>query len=193
MDGWPGIQRQAPPRCKVAVCDLDGTLIDSDAALADAFVALGVDRNDITYGHVLADECDRLGLTVEEYLAAYNPNQAQAFPGVEALITSFERWAVCSNKHHSSGTAELARLQWFPEVALFADSFAGPKSLPPVLRELDVTPDQVVFLGDTGHDRQCATNAGVTFALAGWNPRAIAQPGDIVLSHPLELLELLGE
>jgi len=178
---------------KVAICDLDGTLIDSDVALADPFVALGVERSDITYGHVLAEECDRLGISVEEYLAAYNPDRAQPFPGVEALITSLDRWAVCSNKHPHSGTAELARLRWFPEVALFADSFAGPKSLPPVLRELDVTPNQVVFLGDTAHDRQCATNAGVTFALAGWNPRAIAHADDIVLSHPLELLELLGE
>jgi hypothetical protein len=35
--------------------------------------------------------------------------------------------------------------------------------------------------------------AGVKFALAGWNPRAEAQPGDLVVSHPLEFLELLGE
>ena len=178
---------------RVAICDLDGTLIDSDLALADAFVALGIDRDDITYGHVLAEECARLGLSVEQYLAAYDPNRAQPFPGVELLIASLDRWAVCSNKHPHSGTAELVRLQWFPELALFADSFAGPKTLPPVLRELNVTPEQVVFLGDTAHDRQCAANAGVTFALAGWNPRASAESGDIVLSHPLDLLELLGE
>jgi HAD superfamily hydrolase (TIGR01549 family) len=188
-----GSRRGDSAKRKVAVCDLDGTLIDSDEALAGAFVALGIERSDITYGHVLAEECDRLGISMEEYLAAYNPDSAQPFPGVEALITSLDRWAVCSNKHPHSGTAELARLQWFPEVALFADSFAGPKTLTPVLRELNVTPDRVVFLGDTAHDRRCATNAGVMFALAGWNSRAIAQPGDIVLSHPLELLELLGE
>jgi len=193
MDGQQGSRRGVSTKRKVAVCDLDGTLIDSDEALAGAFVSLGVERSDITYGHVLAEECARLGISVEEYLAAYNPAQAQPFPGVEELIASFDRWAVCSNKHPHSGTAELTRLHWYPEVALFADSFAGPKTLPPVLRELDVTPDRVVFLGDTAHDRQCATNAGVLFALAGWNSRAISQPGDIVLSHPLELLELLGQ
>lgn len=178
---------------KVAVCDLDGTLIDSDAALANAFVALGVDREEITFGHVLADECDRLGLSVEDYLAAYDPTQALPFAGVTELVTSLDRWAVCSNKHPHSGRAELERLQWHPEVALFADSFGGPKQLPPVLRLLGIAPDQVIFLGDTAHDRRCASDAGVGFALAGWNPRATAHSSDIVLSHPLELLELLGE
>jgi phosphoglycolate phosphatase-like HAD superfamily hydrolase len=58
---------------------------------------------------------------------------------------------------------------------------------------LEITPEQAVFLGDTAHDRQCAMEAGVRFVLAGWNPRATPQPGDLVMSHPLELLELLGE
>jgi hypothetical protein len=63
----------------------------------------------------------------------------------------------------------------------------------PVLELLAISPDQVIFLGDTAHDRRCAKEAGVSFALAGWNPRAEAQPGDLVVSHPLEFLELLGE
>lgn len=182
-----------PRSSKVTVCDLDGTLIDSDAALSAAFVALGIDREEITFGHVLAEECTRLGLTVEQYLDAYDETQAKPFEGVADLVASFDRWAVCSNKHPVSGRAELARLQWFPEVALFADSFDGPKSLTPVLQQLSIEPNHVIFLGDTAHDRECAITAGVTFALAGWNPRAVAQPGDIVLSHPLDVLELLDE
>ena len=58
---------------------------------------------------------------------------------------------------------------------------------------LAISPDQAIFLGDTAHDRKCAMEAGVKFALAGWNPRTEAQPGDLVVSHPLEFLELLGE
>jgi len=180
-------------RNRIAVCDLDGTLIDSDAALADAFVALGIAREEITFGHVLAEECHRLGLSVEDYVAAYDPAQAQPFPGVEELVSELGRWAVCSNKHPVSGYAELERLQWSPEIALFADAFGGPKELQPVLQLLAVSAADVVFLGDTAHDRSCALNAGVCFALAGWNPRAVAEQGDIVLSHPLELFELLAD
>ena len=183
----------ASTKRKVAICDLDGTLIDSDSALSDAFVALGIDRKEITFGHVLAEECVRLGLSVEDYVAAYDTTQALPFAGVTELVASFDRWAVCSNKHPLSGRAELERLQWFPEAALFADAFRGPKQLLPLLEMLEITPDQAIFLGDTAHDRQCALEAGVQFALAGWNTRAKPQPTDVVVSHPLEFLELLGE
>ena len=184
---------RASSKRKVAICDLDGTLIDSDSALSDAFVALGIDRKEITFGHVLADECVRLGLSVEDYVSAYDTTQALPFAGVTELVTSFDRWAVCSNKHPISGRVELERLQWFPEAALFADAFLGPKQLTPLLEMLAISPDQAIFLGDTAHDRKCAMEAGVKFALAGWNPRTEAQPGDLVVSHPLEFLELLGE
>jgi phosphoglycolate phosphatase-like HAD superfamily hydrolase len=54
------------------VFDFDGTLVDSDAALLDAFVVLGVPAADVTYGHAVAEECDRLGLSLEDYVAAYD-------------------------------------------------------------------------------------------------------------------------
>jgi len=186
-----GDSTPVPKIRRIAVCDLDGTLVDSDVALADAFLALGVQRSEITYGHVLADECLRLGISVGEYLNVYDPSKIVPFPGVTELVTHFDRWAICSNKHPVSGAAELARFGWSPEVAFFADSFNGPKRLEPVLDALGLSSSDVVFLGDTAHDRQCAESAGVTFALAGWNPRAQAKPNDVVLSHPIELLELL--
>lgn len=179
-------------RPAVAICDLDGTLIDSDRALADAFVALGVDRSEITYGHVLAEECARLGLTVDDYLDAYDPASAMPFDGVDRLIAALPMWAVCSNKHPRSGRDELQRLGWNPSVALFADSFDGPKRLGPVLEELSIEPIDAVFLGDTDHDRSCALASGVRFALAGWNPRAEPRDGDLVLERPIDLLGLLG-
>ena len=39
----------------VPIFDLDGTLLDSDAALCGAFVALGVPHESVTFGHVPAD------------------------------------------------------------------------------------------------------------------------------------------
>lgn len=179
-------------RARLLVADLDGTLLDSDEALTAAFVANGVPRDEVSFGHVLADECRRLGVPLERYLDAYDPARSRPFPGVEQLVAGLGRWAVCSNKHPRSGRAELARLGWEPEVALFADAFAGPKTLGPVLEALGVGPDEVVFLGDTGHDRACARAAGTSFALAGWNPRAVGEPGDVVLRSPGEVLDLLG-
>ena len=176
----------------VPVFDLDGTLLDSDAALVAPFVALGVPEEDITFGHTLAAECARLGLSVDDYLGHYDVDAAQAFPGADALVTSLDRWAVCSNKHPSGGVPELARLGWQPEVALFADAFGfGGKSLGPVLEAMSVRAEEVVFVGDTEHDRRCAVEVGCRFVWAGWNPRATPTPGDQVLGAPAELLGLL--
>lgn len=176
---------------RIPICDLDGTLLDSDEALVDAFLALGVDRSTISFGHVIAEECDRLGISLDDYVDAYDTGAAEPFEGVIDLVGSIPRWAICSNKHVSSGTAELRRLAWEPDVVMFGDVFNGPKRLEPVLDALGLRAQDAVFLGDTDHDRQCARDAGVEFVLAGWNPRARSMPGDIVLASPLQLLELL--
>jgi HAD superfamily hydrolase (TIGR01549 family) len=174
------------------IFDLDGTLVDSDAALLATFVALGVDPDVVSFGHVLAVECDRLGIDVDAYLEAYDTTAAQPFAGIEAMLAQLDVWSVCSNKHPSGGRAELARLGWLPQIALFSDAFAGAKELVPILDQLGVDASEVVFVGDTEHDRACAAAVGATFLLAGWNHRARPERGDIDLDDPLELLDHLG-
>lgn len=169
---------------RLPIFDLDGTLLDTDDALAAPFVALGVPLHEVTFGHVIADECVRLGVDLEAYLDEYDTDRAQPFAGVDAMLRSIDRWAVCSNKHPRSGRAELARLGWQPEVALFSLDFNGPKHLRPVLDALHLTSDDVVFVGDTDHDRATAHAAGVPFGLAAWNGRAVAREGDAVLRTP---------
>lgn len=173
----------------LVVFDLDGTLLDSDRALADAYVALGVPRERVTYGHVVADECARLGLSVDDYVAAYDVTAATPFPGVEELLARLDRWVIVSNKRPEPGRAEVARLGWRPEAAWFADAFDGPKRLEPVLADLGVDAADVWFVGDTDHDRECARAVGCRFVLAGWNPRAVPRPGDVVATHPREVLD----
>ena len=181
-------------RGRIPVFDLDGTLIDTDAALVASFVAAGVPAEEVTFGHVLADECERLGISLDSYLEHYDEDAAQPFAGVVDLVAEvvrLGRWAVCSNKHPRSGRAELARLGWEPDIVMFSDSFDGPKRLEPVLEALGVTAAEVVFVGDTAHDRACARQVGATFGLAGWNPRATGDVGDVVLQRPAEVLGLL--
>jgi phosphoglycolate phosphatase-like HAD superfamily hydrolase len=175
----------------VAVFDLDGTLIDSDRALAAPFTALGMHPSTVPWGLPLPEVCDRVGITVADYLAHYDPTTAQPFSGVDDLLAGLDRWGVCSNKHPDSGPAELVRLRWAPEASWFNDGH-GPKRLEPVLEDMALEPGQVIFVGDTGHDRGCAAAVGCRFALAGWNPRAERAAGDVVLERPEELLRLLG-
>jgi phosphoglycolate phosphatase-like HAD superfamily hydrolase len=177
----------------IALFDLDGTLVDSDAALLAPFTLLGVTRERIPpLGLPLGEACELAGVRVEDYLARYDTTAVEAFPGVAALLAALPRWAGCSNKARASGRRELDRLGWTPELAMFSEDFGGrPKVLQPVLDALGLQPDEVVFIGDTGHDRSCAAAACVPFALAGWNPRVVAEPDDVVLRHPADVLDLL--
>jgi len=178
---------------RIPVFDLDGTLIDSDEALVQPFLELGIAREDITFGLPAEQACVELGLSIDDYVRLYDEDVVQPFDGVEDLVGRLGRWAVCSNKHPKSAAGELARLGWRPEVALFTDAFEGrPKELGPVLELLDLGPDDVVFVGDTDHDRRCAEAVGAAFAWAAWNPRCAARsPEGIVLRRPSEVLELL--
>ena len=133
-----------------------------------------------------------MGISLDAYVESYDTSASMPFLEVDDLVRRLPRWAICSNKHVSSGRAELMRLGWGPDVALFGDVFDGPKRLEPVMDALGLTAEEVVFVGDTDHDRRCAIDAGVQFVLAGWNPRALAEPGDVVLTSPLELLGRLG-
>lgn len=175
----------------MAVFDFDGTLVDSDEALIAPFLALGIERSRIRLGRLPAEECEELGVSVEDYLARYDPTASAPFPGIDDLLAALPRWGVCSNKHPDAGASELARLGWAPTAAAFA--LGAPKSLVPVLAELGVVGEEVLYVGDTDHDRACALEVGATFALAGWNARAraTATKGELVLQTPGEVLDHL--
>ena len=117
----PETDRRPALPMPIPIFDLDGTLLDSDAALLDAFVALGVDRELVTYGHVVADECARLGLTVDAYLDTYDVTAAAPYPGVAQLVEKLdlgpgsvgveirrERPAEMANVHHLYPVAAAA-------------------------------------------------------------------------------------
>lgn len=176
------------------VFDFDGTLVDSDDALVAPFLALGVPPEEISFGHAVAEECERLGIDLDAYVDAYDTEAAQPFPGVEEMLAELGSWALCSNKHPRSGSVELARLGWRPDVAVFADHFDWEhKSLRPVLELLGVDASDVLMVGDSEGDVRCAREVGCAYAWAGWNPRVrSASPGGTVLDRPADLLDLLA-
>ncbi len=176
---------------RVPVFDLDGTLLDSDAALVAPFVALGVPAENVHFGMTLSDACEQLGVTLEDFVRHYDPSSIRPFNGVTQLISRLDRWAIFSNKLAHAGEEEIEALAWRPELALFFESFGGPKTLTPVLDAMKLEPTDVVCVGDSDHDRRCAHAAGVDFALAAWNPRVVPAEGDIVLYEPSQLLDLL--
>lgn len=175
--------------------DFDGTLVDSDAALTAPFLALGLDAHAVPpLGLPLGQACAQVGITVEAYLDHYDRSAAAPFSGITDVLGRLARWGLASNKDRTSGQSELARFGWAPEAAWFSDDFGGAeKRLAPLLAEMGLNAAETLYIGDTSHDRACATRVGARFALAGWNPRARASalPTDHILDHPTDLLELL--
>ena len=88
---------------RLAIFDLDGTLVDSDLALQAPFAALGVDPATIPLGLPLVEACDLAGITVDAYVAEYDLTAVAPFPGVTEMLAELDRWAVCSNKLRASG------------------------------------------------------------------------------------------
>ena len=174
----------------IPVFDLDGTLLDSDRALLEPFVALGIREDQVRFGCTLDEECARLGVSVDEYVEAYDTTSAEPFSGVDELLRGLDRWSICSNKRGVCAERELSRLGWFPEVATFSDGSTA-KSLQRVLRALGVGGSDVLFVGDSEHDRICAEEGGAIFAVAGWNPRARSVEGGTMLEKPSDVLDLL--
>ena len=192
---WPARYRSPVPDAPIraVIFDFDGTLVDSDAALVAAFAALGIDPTTVTFGHAIGEECERLGISVDDYAEVYDDTAVVPFDGVGEMIAGLGRWSLCSNKHPRSGAAELERLGWTPEVALFADAFDWRhKHLGPVLDALRLTADEVLMVGDSDGDRRCAVEVGCRYVWAGWNPRtAAAAPSGVVVDRPVDLLGLL--
>lgn len=131
-------------------------------------------------------------MSLDDYVVAYDVTTARPFPGVDEMLAGLGRWAVCSSKLGDAARQELERLGWEPEVALFAEEFDGAKELGPVTEALGLTVADVVLVGDSEHDRNCARRAGAIFALAGWNPRVESVEGDVVLDAPSDLPDLLA-
>lgn len=188
------MSRMSATSCSALVFDFDGTLVDSDAALVAPFLELGVPEEEISFGHAIAEECERLGISMEAYVDAYDHEVVMPFEGVAEVVPKLGRWALCSNKHPRSGEAELRRLGWEPELAVFADHFDWEhKRLGPVLDAMGLSAAEVVMVGDSAGDVRCAREVGCRFVWAGWNPRvAAADPDGVVLRHPRELLDLYG-
>ena len=125
---------------------------------------------------------------------------AVPYPGIPEVLQTFQttgiRQAVVSSKMHAQYRIDMDRwgLAQYMETAVLAEDTLRHKPHPdPILeclRRMDLTPDDVIYIGDAQSDLDAARNAGVDFGFAGWSGGA-ASPAAHHFHTPEDLLLLL--
>jgi pyrophosphatase PpaX len=161
-------------------------------------------------GAGLASEADvsrAVPALMESFLAYYRAHQDELvapFPRVPATLATPQkrgyRLGLLSNKLRDWGRAELGTLGLAPyfAVTVFAEDMPAPKpaaaALKPVLGALRVGPSDVLVVGDSAADVECARAAGAVAALALWGAMGPTElppvRPDYVLSAIEEILNL---
>lgn len=129
------------------------------------------------------------------------------FPGMEALLARLEQqgilWGIVTNKAErftlplvaGLGLTERAR------AVVSGDSAAKAKPAPDTLllacSRADVSPSECLYIGDDLRDVQAGQAAGMGTVIAAWGYLGNGLPieqwgGDHIITHPAEILDLLG-
>ena len=211
---------------KLVIFDLDGTLLDTIADLAEsanhALKQLGYPTRDVEkirtfvgngvnklLFRALPDEekteenMMRMRTHFVPYYDAHNADLSAPYPGIVALLEELQakglRMAVASNKYQEA-TVKLVK-HYFPMIdfveVLGQREGINVKPAPPIvfdiLQKADVSPEEVLYVGDSGVDMQTAINAGVDAVGVTWGFRSRTE---LESFHPMGLIdkaeELLG-
>ena len=177
---------------KHIVFDIDGTLIDTERAalesLSDTIFELTGERREpeslwFAFGPPAHITIERVGLDMEAGLRLWYEKFGEAFKdrveiyaGVREVLERLTAEG-CSLGVVTSKVREEYECNFIPlglggylPVAVCCDECEAPKPSPtPMLRYMDITgasADEILFVGDTVYDAECAHGANVDFALA---------------------------
>jgi pyrophosphatase PpaX len=213
------------PRVSAVLFDLDGTLIDSVRLILDSFrhtcLAHGLQARSeaeclagigiplrVVFREWTSDpvEQERLMQTYREYNLAHHDRSVAVYPGAAEMVRLIRgaglRTGLVTSKNRQGALRglRLAGIADEIEVVVGADDVENPKPHPePVLmacRHLEISPDHVVYVGDSVHDMASGRAAGARTAAALWGPFVRGdlercQP-DHWLERPEDLVAMLG-
>lgn len=156
-----------------------------------------------------SDHPDDLAALVAEFLTVYAADISQhsvLFPGMAQVLDALDARglpaAIVTNKPVALADQLLHALDLHRRfvTVIGGDSFSERKPHPlPLLtacERMDVAPDHVLMIGDDRRDIEAGRAAGSRTVAAAWGYADAAEvaswQADIVLEHPLQLLDLLG-
>jgi HAD superfamily hydrolase (TIGR01509 family) len=200
------------------VWDMDGTLLDSEEVVPDAFIGAvaelqgpSVDRSMViaTYSLGVPEVimAHLLGRTLEEgeaeaYYGRLADAQLSPYAGVVVVLDELRYRGhpivifTGSSTRAASMLLTSARIK--VDLLIGGDQIDRPKPAPDGLRavaaRLNLDPTSMAYIGDAPTDLQAAKAAGVWSVAAGWghlyNPE---EPADITLATPEQALDFLIE
>jgi phosphoglycolate phosphatase len=129
------------------------------------------------------------------------------YPGIPELLTELQRrgipMVVFSNKNHRFTKVIIEKLlsQWqfkivqgaVPDVPLKPDTTMALK----LIKRLNLSPEQILYLGDTNTDMQTAAKSGMLAVGVLWGYRQadelLKSGAKVLISNPAEILDLLDK
>ena len=152
-----------------------------------------------------AENIARIRTHFMPYYEAHNADLSRPYEGILELLAELQsrgvKMAVASNKYQAA-TQKLVR-HYFADtefVAVFGQREGvaikpNPQIIFDVLEVAGVTPEDVIYVGDSNVDMQTGPRAGVDTVGVSWGfrPREelVAHNPVAIIDHPLQLLDLL--
>ncbi|HDR5271087.1 HAD family hydrolase [Bacillus thuringiensis] len=99
----------------------------------------------------------------------------------QELIDEFEPFGLSSYFEHTICASDTDKHKPHPEPLLSC------------LKRLDIPCHEVIYIGDSIYDMECAKSAGVKFALASWGSKTkdAFKDADYILEEPKDILKLI--
>ncbi len=182
---------------KLAIFDMDGTLVDSSQAISNAinFVRKRLKLPPLPYKAIISKindphinaaqyfyESNHFEVRHEEWFSQYysanHKRELRLYAGILELLNRLKArgclLAVATNAYRRSTLETLKHLgilSFFDAVASYDDVSNGkpaPDMLLKILEELKIAPKEAIFIGDSPKDRMASAAAGVEFIALSW-------------------------
>lgn len=209
---------------KLLLFDLDGTIVNSMYDIGDAMnhTYRKFGKKEIPYEAIPAmvgggirqllidafgkdADIDAIHQVFYSYYSAHYVDKTRPYPGVEATLRKLGQFkkGIYSNKphHYTVGIIETLALKKYFDLVQGArpelyDSKPSPEGIIHALNELNIAPEETLFIGDSTHDVLAGKAAGTQTCAVTYGYRSkdvlLAEKPDFIIEHLGELLGLIS-